>query len=74
VIEKGKDFMKRDESLSNYISNVQENIINVPIFVHDDSVFIQNFRECNPQYQFLPLMSILIIIDSVLFCIISIIS
>ena len=63
----GKEIAKSEEPLSNYISNFQNSIVNIPVFVSDDKVFLQTFRETNPQYQFLPTTTILISIDSVIF-------
>lgn len=63
----GKEISKLEDPLSNYISNSQSSVINIPVFVSDDKVFMQNFRETNQQYQFLPSTTILIVIDSVTF-------
>ena len=63
----GKEISKLEEPLSNYISNSQSSVINIPVFVSDDKVFLQNFRETNQHYQFLPNTTILIAIDSVIF-------
>lgn len=62
----GKEISKLEEPLSNYISNSQSSVINIPVFVSDDKVFLQNFRETNQIYQFLPNTTILIAIDSVI--------
>ena len=63
----GKEISKLEEPLSNYISNFQNSVINIPVFVSDDKVFLQNFQETNQNYQFLPNTTILIAIDSVIF-------
>lgn len=48
------------------VDNVQENIINVEIFINDDKLFLQNFYETAYEYQFPPSTSILSCIDSVI--------
>ena len=61
-----KQNIKSGKSIHDIIDNLQENIVNIELFVNNDDVFMQNYKAKSPNYQFPPSLSILLYINSVI--------